>query len=188
MSIGIIKKQCPKHGRKLVICTLGGSNVIELEHSHSSNGANITITILEAGPKRANQILNEIFDAQGTQAVQGKATDHGIIVVAVLLKKINRKKGKFGMAASVIANIEVAHFFEDEIGGSRAHDHFREEGGDIDADGHVRNDLFVKLTLDVFDARLTATGKLAKLGLEVDQLALAIIGIHGQGRRGAKRG
>lgn len=94
--------------------------------------------------------------------------DYGIIVVVVFLKKINCKKGKFGMVVSVIVNIEVVYFFEDEIGGSRVYDYFREEGGDIDVDGYVRNDFFVKFMFDVFDVRLMVIGKLVKLGFEVD--------------------
>lgn len=161
--------------------------MIELEDSHGSHGANITIGILETRAQRANEILEEIFDAQGTQTAQGETADHRVVIVAVLLEEIDGEKSKIGMAASVIANVEVAHFFEDEIGSSGAHDHFGEEGGHIDADGHVGYDFFVKLALNLFHAWLPAAGQLAQLRLEVDELAFAIIGIHGGGEAGQDR-
>jgi hypothetical protein len=176
LGVGVIEKQGPKHGRKLVIGALGGRDVVELEHAHGRHGANITIAILEARAQRANEILDEIFDAQGAQGAQGEATNHRIVVMAVLLQEIDGEQSEIGMTARVIAHVEVAHFLEDQIGGGGTHDHLGEEGGHIDADGHIRDDLFVELALDVLHARLPAASQLP-------QLALAIVGIHG-GRRG----
>lgn len=115
MRIGVVEKQGPEHGRKLVIGALGRRYVIELEHSHGSHGANIAISILEAGAQRANEILDKVFDAQGAQTAQGEAADHRIVVMAVLLEKIDGEKSEIRVAARIIANVEIAHFLEHEI-------------------------------------------------------------------------
>jgi hypothetical protein len=100
--------------------------------------------------------------------------------MAVFLQEIDGQKSKIGMTASVVANVEVAHFFEDEVGSGRTHDDGGEKGGHVDADGHVGDDLGEELALEGFDARLLAAGQLAKLRLEVGELALASrrFGIH----------
>ena len=184
MSIGVVKKQSPEHSRKFVISTLGGRDIIELEHSHSSHGADITIGILKARAQRANEILHKVFDAQGAQTPQGEAADHGIVIMAVLLEKIDGEKSEIRIAASVIADVKVAHLLQNEIGGRGAHDHLGEERRHIDADSHVRDDLLVKLPLNVLHARLPAPGQLPQLRLEVGELALAIVRIHGARGRG----
>lgn len=189
LSVGVIEKQGPEHGGEFIFSTLRGRDVIELEDAHGRHGANITISILETGAQRPDEIFEEILDAQGAQTAQGEASDHGVIVMAVLLEEIDGEKSKVRMAASIIANIEVAHFFEGDLGIGGAHDHLGEEGGDVDADGHGGDDLGVELALEGFDAGLPAASQLPQLRLEVGELALASrrIGIHGKKKKKTKR-
>lgn len=63
LSVRVIEKQGPEHGRKFVFGTLRGGDAIELEDAHGSHGANITIGILETRAQRAKEILKEVLDA-----------------------------------------------------------------------------------------------------------------------------
>jgi hypothetical protein len=182
LSIGIIQKQSPEHGGKLIFGTLRRRDTIKLEDAHSSHCANVTNAVLETRAQRTNEILKEVLDAQGAQTTQGEAADHGVIVMAILLEEIDGKKSKIGMATSVIANVEVAHFFEDEIRSGGTHNDHGKKRGHVDADGHVGDDLGEELALEGIDSRLPTARQLAELRLEVGELALASrrIGIHSE--------
>lgn len=84
--------------------------------------------------------------------------DYWVVIVVVFLEEIDGEKSKIGMVVSVIVNVEVVYFFEDEIGSSGVYDYFGEEGGYIDVDGYVGYDFFVKFVFNFFYVWLLVVG------------------------------
>lgn len=92
--------------------------------------------------------------------------------MAVLLEEVDGEKGEIRVAPGVVADVKVAHLFEDDVGGSRAHDHLTEGGRNVNPHRHVRDHALEEVALRVVSARGAAAGELPQLQLEVGYLAL----------------
>lgn len=121
--------------------------MVQLEHPDSGHHPHISAPIFQPRSKRSNKVLNKISNPQRAKGPQGETTDHWILISAVLLKEIDGEECKIGVRARIVANIEVAHLLQNDVGSSGAHDHLAEGGGDIDADGHVGDHALEKITL-----------------------------------------
>lgn len=146
--------------------------MVKLEGADGGDGADVGAAVAEARAKGADEVLNEVGDAEGAEAAEGEAADHGVLVAAVLLEEVDGEEGEVGVAAGVVSDVEVAHLLEDDVGGGRAHHHLAEGGRDVDPDGHVRDHLLEEVPARVVGARGAAAGELPELQLQIGHLAL----------------
>lgn len=141
--------------------------MIELQNTNGSHHPHIATTILQARAQGADEILDEIGHAESAETPKGEASDHGIFVAAVLLEEIDGEECEIRVTFGVIADVEVAHLLEDDVGGGGAHHHLAEEGGDVDADGHVGDHLLEELALRVVGAGSAGASEVAELDLQI---------------------
>lgn len=167
-----MKKEGFKHRGEIRLDADGGGYMIELQDPDGGHSSHISAAILQSGAQGADEILDEVGDAERAEAPECEAADHGVVVAAVLLEEIDGEEGEIGVPLGVVADVEVAHLLEDYVGGGGAHDHLAEEGGDVDADRHVGDHLLEQLALRVVGAGGAGAGEVAKLEFQIGDFAL----------------
>lgn len=159
--------------------------MVEFEDPERGDHAHVGAPVLEPGAERGDEVLDEIGDAERAEAAEGESADHGVLVAAILLEEVDGEEGEVGVAAGVVADVEVAHLLEDDVGGGGAHHHLAERGGDVDPHGHVGDHALEEVALGVVGARGAAPRELPELELEIGHLALPAIekekGVRGRG-------
>lgn len=87
------------------------------------------------------------------------------------MEEIDGKEREIGVRLGVIANVEVTHLLEDDVGSCGAHHHLTEERGNVDSDGHVGDHLLEEIPLCVVCAWSSAASELPELNLQIGDLA-----------------
>lgn len=110
-----MEKQGLQRGRKIVIGASQRGNMIQLERSYGSDRSDIPVGVFEPIDQGPHQVLHQILNPKGAQAPESQAADHGIVILAVPLQEIDGEQGQIRVATRVIADVEVTHFFQNEI-------------------------------------------------------------------------
>lgn len=145
--------------------------MVELEDPDGRDHPNVGAAVPESRCQRGDKVLHEICNPKGGEAAEGEATNHGIVVPAILLEEIDGEEGKIGVGSGVVADVEVAHLLEDDVGCSGAHHHLAECRGYVDPDGHEGDNLLEEFPPGIVGAGRDASGELTELELQIRDLA-----------------
>lgn len=164
--------------------------MIELGGTDGGDHPNVGTGVLEPRGERRDEVLDEVWDAEGAEAAEREAADGGVLVAAVALQEVDGEEGEVRVRARVDADVEVAHLLEHDVGGGGAEHHLAEGGRHVDARGHAGDDPLEDVPALVVGVGRPAARQLPQLLLQIRHLALPGWlgrggGLRLRGRRGS---
>mmetsp|Transcript_24348 Transcript_24348/g.39794 ORF Transcript_24348/g.39794 Transcript_24348/m.39794 type:complete len:217 (+) Transcript_24348:1452-2102(+) len=135
--------------QKATFCHQVGSNVVELGNTDGRCLAHVRIFVSQGTAQRFAQVLRDTIDTDASHGSHRQCPNERVGIVGVLHKRVDGQQGQFGLRLGVVDQVQVHQLFEFNVSSLNAIENIRKEHGDVFSYGHVGDDLFDGIDLDM---------------------------------------